>query len=131
MNELNCSCFRHIINILLTELNRSVWENLELGRVYRSSLRTVCTHDLRFGLYLPPRSRFSHTDRLSSVVRANYWYYLASLASGKMNQTQRFDWLPEGARESVFPVCDYSFVHFKKNCALCYTIKSPLYKFVL
>ena len=25
----------HIINILLTELSRSVWENLDLGRVYR------------------------------------------------------------------------------------------------
>ena len=35
LNELNCSCFCHIINILLTELSRSVWENLDLGRVYR------------------------------------------------------------------------------------------------
>ena len=32
INELNCSCLRHIINILLTELSRSVWENLDLGR---------------------------------------------------------------------------------------------------
>ena len=36
--------FGHIINILLTELGRSVWENLDLGHWYR------------------PRSRFSHTD---------------------------------------------------------------------
>ena len=38
--------FRHIINILLTELSWSARENLDLGRVYR------------------PRSRFSHTDLL-------------------------------------------------------------------
>ena len=35
-----CFCFFaflfcHIINILLTELGRSVWENLDLGRYYR------------------------------------------------------------------------------------------------
>ena len=35
LNELNCSCFCHIINILLTELSRSVWESLDLGHVYR------------------------------------------------------------------------------------------------
>ena len=33
-------------HLILTELSRSVWENLDLGRVYR------------------PRSRFSHTDLL-------------------------------------------------------------------
>ena len=37
VNELNCFCFHHIKNILLTELSRSVWENLDLGRVYRLS----------------------------------------------------------------------------------------------
>ena len=43
-NELNCSCFCHIINILLTELSRSVWENLDLGRVYRPHcFRSVLT----------------------------------------------------------------------------------------
>ena len=46
LNELNCSCLRHIINILLTELSRSVWENLDLGRCVQTSLRSVCTHDL-------------------------------------------------------------------------------------
>ena len=35
LNELNYSCFCHTINILLTELSRSAWENLDLGRVYR------------------------------------------------------------------------------------------------
>ena len=51
---LNCSCWRHIINILLTELSRSVWENLDLGRVYR------------------PQSRFSHTD-LALVALIVWW----------------------------------------------------------
>ena len=32
---LNCSCLCRILNILLTELSRSVWENLDLGLVYR------------------------------------------------------------------------------------------------
>ena len=38
----------HIINTLLTELGRSVWENLDLGRWYRPHcvLRSVCTGDL-------------------------------------------------------------------------------------
>ena len=39
------------------EQAKSVWENLDLGRVYRSDLTA-------FGLYLRPRSRFSHTDLL-------------------------------------------------------------------
>ena len=38
-----CRC---IINILITDLSRSVWENVDLDHVYR------------------PRSRFSHTDLL-------------------------------------------------------------------
>ena len=46
LNELNCFCFRHIINILLTELSRSVWENLDLGSGVQTSLRSVCTYDL-------------------------------------------------------------------------------------
>ena len=35
-NKLNYSCFCHTMNILLTELSRSVWENLDLGRVATS-----------------------------------------------------------------------------------------------
>ena len=41
ISELNCSCFSHIINILLTELSRSVWENLDLGR--DSPMQTSCS----------------------------------------------------------------------------------------
>ena len=58
INGLNCSCFCHILNILLTELSWSVWENLELG-VWRSRVQTSV-----FGLYLRPLSRYSHRDLL-------------------------------------------------------------------
>ena len=54
LNGLNCSSLRHIISILLTELSRSVWANLDLGRCVQTSPA--------FGLYSRPRSRFSHTD---------------------------------------------------------------------
>ena len=41
---LNCTCFCHLINILLTDLSRSVWENLNLGRSDRSHcVRSVLT----------------------------------------------------------------------------------------
>ena len=47
-DELNCSCFCHIINILLTVLSRSVWENLDLGRVYRPHCaRSVLTTSVK------------------------------------------------------------------------------------
>ena len=49
----NTFLFSHIINILLTELGRSVWENLDLGRWSRPAA---------FGLYWRPRSRFPYTD---------------------------------------------------------------------
>jgi len=35
LKELNCSCLQIIVNILLTKLSQSVWENLNLGCVYR------------------------------------------------------------------------------------------------
>ena len=42
--SLNYSCFCHVINILLTELSQSVWENPDLGRVYRpNTVRSVLT----------------------------------------------------------------------------------------
>ena len=42
-----------MINIILTELSGSVWENRDLGRVYGA-----------FGLYSRPQSRFSSIDLL-------------------------------------------------------------------
>ena len=47
--------FCHIINILLTELSRSVWENLDLGRVYRPHcVGSVLTTLVRILPYRPP-----------------------------------------------------------------------------
>ena len=55
LNELSCSYFCHIINILLTELSGSVWENLDLGRVYRPHcVRSVLTTSVKILPYRPP-----------------------------------------------------------------------------
>ena len=55
LKELNCSCFCHIINILLTELSRSVWKNLDLGRVYRPQcVRSVLSTSVKILPYRPP-----------------------------------------------------------------------------
>ena len=48
----------HIINILLTELSRSVWKNLDLGHV---EYRPCCIRSVRVSR---PRSKFSQTDLL-------------------------------------------------------------------
>ena len=53
--QLNCSCFCHVINILLTELSRSVWKNLDLRRVYRPHcVRSVLTTSVKILPYRPP-----------------------------------------------------------------------------
>ena len=41
LNELYCTCFCHVINILLIELSRSVWENLVLGQ--DSPIKIFCS----------------------------------------------------------------------------------------
>ena len=47
--------FGHIINILLTELGRSVWENRDLGRWYRpTSVRSVLATSVKILPYRPP-----------------------------------------------------------------------------
>ena len=47
--------FCHIINILLTELSRSVWENLDLGLVYKPHcVRSVLTTLVKILPYRPP-----------------------------------------------------------------------------
>ena len=57
------STTRHIINILLTELSRSVWENLDLGRVYRPHcVRSVLTTSVKILPYRPP----------AGLIRAKY-----------------------------------------------------------
>ena len=63
LNELSFSCFCHIINILLTELSLSVWENLDLGRVYRPHcVRSVLTTSIKILPYRPP----------ARLIRAKY-----------------------------------------------------------
>ena len=63
LNKLNCTCLRHIINILLTELSQSVWENLDLGRVYRPHcVRSVLTTSVKILPYRPP----------AQLIRAKY-----------------------------------------------------------
>ena len=70
INKLNCSCFCHIINILLTELSRSVWENLDLGRVYRAHcVRSVLTTSVKILPYRPP----------ARLIRAKYWLVMFSI----------------------------------------------------
>ena len=52
-NQIVLVC--HIINILLTELSRSVWENLDLDRVYRPRcVRSVLTTSVKILQYRPP-----------------------------------------------------------------------------
>ena len=46
-NELSLSCLRYVINILLTELSQSVWENPNLGLVYRPTGQTERCESLR------------------------------------------------------------------------------------
>ena len=56
--------FGHIINILLTELGRSVWENLDLGRWYRSHcVRSVLATSAKILPYRPP----------ARLIRAKEW----------------------------------------------------------
>ena len=53
--KLFLACFCHIINILLTELSRSVWENLDLGRGHRPHcVRSVLTTSVKILPYRPP-----------------------------------------------------------------------------
>ena len=50
-----------MINILFTELSRSVWENLDLGRVHGSlCVRSVIPTSVKILSYRPP------------VIRTNY-----------------------------------------------------------
>ena len=55
--------FGHIINNLLTELGRSVWENLDLDRWYRPHcVRSVLATSVKILPYRPP----------ARLIRTNY-----------------------------------------------------------
>ena len=69
-NELNCSCFCHIISILLAELSWSVWENLDLGRVYRPHcIWSVLMTSVKILPYRPP----------AWLIRVKYIFSLCEL----------------------------------------------------
>ena len=73
LNKLNCTCLRHIINILLTELSRSVWENLDLGRAYRPHcVRSVLTTSVKILPYRPP----------ARLIRAKYQFIIKGVRGG-------------------------------------------------
>ena len=63
--------FGHVINILLSELSRSVWEKLDLGRVYRPHcVRSVLTTSVKILPYRPPARliRGKYVDATDRVV---------------------------------------------------------------
>ena len=87
INELNCSCFCHIINILLTELSRSVWENLDLGRVYRHHcVRSVLTTSVKILPYRPPARLIRAKHQLDCKFTPSY----TSQMSSKCHHAQQF-----------------------------------------
>ena len=73
LNKLNCSCICHMINILLTELSRSVWESLDLGRVYRPHcFRSVLTTSVKILPYRPPTRLIAGSRRARNLVCTPY-----------------------------------------------------------
>ena len=68
LKEFNCSCFRHIISILLTELRRSVWENLDLSRVYRPRcVRSVLMTSVKILPYRLPARLMTKSKQWTSA----------------------------------------------------------------
>ena len=73
--------FGHIINILLTELGRSAWKNLDLGRWYRPHcVRSVLATSVKILPYRPP----------ARLIRTNY--YMA-VSQKDWKQPNRRIWL--------------------------------------
>ena len=67
--------FGHIINILLTELGRSVWENLDLGRWYRPHcVRSVLATSVKILPYRPPARLIRTKHKLDHVQQTNFNY---------------------------------------------------------
>ena len=76
---LNCSCWCHIINILLTELSRCVWENLDLGRVYRPHcIWSVLTTSVKIFPYRPPAQLIRAKSQTAVVICVYYMYVVQS-----------------------------------------------------
>ena len=76
--------FGHIINNLLTELGRSVWENLDLDRWYRPHcVRSVLATSVKILPYRPParliRTKYCRLSRQQNYTRI-------AMQSGKADQ---------------------------------------------
>ena len=72
--------FGHIINILLTELGRSVWENLDLDRWYRPHcVRSVLATSVKILPYRPP-ARLIRTNKYSLLKHSNLRYFDGKLS---------------------------------------------------
>ena len=66
----------YIINILLTELSQSVWENLDLSRVYRPQcVWSVLTTSVKILPYRPPARLIRAKSRPENYVLKIYILY--------------------------------------------------------
>ena len=88
--------FGHMINNLLTELGRSVWENLDLDRWYRPHcVRSVLTTSVKILPYRPP----------ARLIRTNY--YTTKAVRGPITNISQSDcFISSSARADIFPVSD-------------------------
>ena len=99
MKRIKLFCVCHIINILLTELSRSVWENLDLGRVYRPNcVRSVLTTSVKILPYRPPARLIRANDHhLLPWVPEEFFFSLeATELSGEAPKASR-----EVARKNI------------------------------
>ena len=61
------------MNILLTELSRPVWENLDLGLVYKPyCVRSVLTTSVKINPYRPPARLIRAKSKSSSQTLQKY-----------------------------------------------------------
>ena len=80
IKRIKWSLFSPCNNILLTELSRSVWENLDRGRVYRSHcVRSVLTTLVKILPYRPPtrliRAKYKPKYTFCNIYYRKLLYY--------------------------------------------------------
>ena len=102
----------YVINLLLTKPVQSRW--LDIGLVLFFSR-----------VYGPKRNKHAKKN-LANILS----YYMASSASGKMNEIVRCDWLPERARWSDLARLGLPAVFRKQNFTKSHIINPLLTKFV-
>ena len=100
-NELNCSCFCHIINIFLTELGRSVWEKLSWSRL---CVQTKCSEVYTY-----------NTNQVGKIILQLVTLFVPCTALWIMK--------PLGLRGNVFVTFSiWSFVLTLSQCHLSYSL---------